>query len=343
MANRSQYRNQVAKARRILRQIPSILSTKSLSRMHGVTLRKIDLPQKGIFTNPSLVWDQGKITVSVREVSYTIDWRGRYLNGTPTPWSTTWLGTLQAESLQVEGLRPIAEQKDNDSLVLEDPRLFVEGGQLRAVWATRDYTAPEYKVEIAVSSIDGDSISDVTVIPSPYGRALEKNWMPYLEGESLGFLYWPESLERYSYEGGKLRLTGAAVHGVKELHGHSGSSQLVRWRDGWLCVTHKYSLIPIPFKLAAWRFYRHQFVYFSADFGELTVSKSFHFLSRGIEFCSGLALDEGRVLVGFGYRDSAAYVGAIDNRALDLLFAGSNRVTVSPAEIRPNTSQVSQS
>jgi hypothetical protein len=310
----------------MLRSVPLILGPSLLRKRPGVNIAEVSAPIGAVFTNPSITVVGERLVVAVRSVSYHIDRRGRYVKWTPVPTSGTWVGELDPGSLDMRGLRELVEEKTNGSLVLEDARLVALHGEVGALWAGRDYTTGRYRVDMHVGRIVNGQVTDLRALPSPNGAPVEKNWMPFVDGEELFFLYSPASLERYRLTGNGLAgLSAITEHNAADLVGHSGSSQLVPWREGWLGVTHTHSILALPMKLATWRFYRHHLVYFSRDFTSHRVSPAFNFLRRGIEFCAGLAVTDDRVYLSFGSRDSRAFIAALPPGLVDDLIGGTTR------------------
>jgi hypothetical protein len=301
----------------MVRSLPDILRTSLLIRSSGVKVTQIHPPNGELFTNPTLTaLDDGSLAIAVREVSYFVDRRGRYVKLVDPPTSRTWLGSFDAVSLRSSGLEPLAEQTP-DSWVLEDPRLFETPAGLGGLWAVRDYTTGRYEVKMAVGEITDSRIKNVRIIESPHQANLEKNWMPFIDGGELNFIYRADSAERYTFRNDLLHFHSAREDRWDELRGQSGSSQLIPWKSGWLCVTHAHTVLSLPFRIAAWRFYRHYFVYFSPDFSTVTVSNPFNFLRRGIEFCSGLAVTPEGIFIGFGARDRTAHVACVDETLVE--------------------------
>lgn len=317
--NATQWRKLVA----MVRSLPVVFGTSKLANARGVLVSELPAPGGEWLTNTTVTaLPDGKLAVAVRQVSYFVDHRGRYINTTETPECYTWIGELDPVSLDVRGLMRMEQQTPTD-LVMEDPRLLLTAQGLRGAWAVRDYRTGRYEIQMAVADVSEGRIENVRLIDSPHGSSLEKNWMPYFDSGAIHFLYRADRAERYRYNEGDILLVGRRPKPWESLKGHSGSSQLVRWREGWICVTHAHTVLSLPFRLAAWRFYRHHIVYFSEDFSSVTVSKPFNFLRRGIEFCAGLAEVNGHLYLGFGVRDRRAYIARLDPTAVDRIMKDS--------------------
>jgi hypothetical protein len=321
---------QGAKIVKMANALPVIIGSSRLRRFRGVNISTISPPEGRTWTNPTIVRHENRFVVGVREVSYRVDWRGRYTSWTTPPESRTWFGPLSADATEVHLETRLSEHKSRDSLVLEDPRFVSWRGEIIGVWAARDYSTGRYVVEMMTGHVSNGVVSEISAIASPHGAPVEKNWMPYVENGDICFLYRADRLERYRLsDEGRLELIGRSAEPVDGLEGQSGSSQIVPFGQGWIGVTHAHSIIALPFKLATWRFYRHHFIEFAQDFSAYRLSSPFNFIGAGIEFCSGLALNGSSLLVGFGSKDSSAHVAKIPLQVLQSLMRGRPWVPVS--------------
>ena len=88
-----------------------------------------------------------------------------------------------------------------------------------------------------------------------------------------------------------------------------GSSQLVQWKDGWLCIVHERSR-------GKRHLYKHRFVYFDRSWN-VAISEPFYWKEYGVEFCCGLAVHDGTVAVGIGVNDSEAIIAQFDETDID--------------------------
>ena len=150
---------------------------------------------------------------------------------------------------------------------------------------------------------------------SPRGENIvEKNWMP-VQKPSLftavdfdflydsGFTYSTETNEITEVDGPKLPVRGG--------------SQLVGLENGtMLAITHqtitsdymRFANIQKPPIMR--RRYVHRFIQYSSNGEILKVTDMFNFLNKSIEFASGLAIKDGKLLVTFGALDSSAHIAS---------------------------------
>ena len=139
----------------------------------------------------------------------------------------------------------------------------------------------------------------------------EKNWMPLLSGDSdnverlrLVYSLIPLHIVNVDYDG--TVTTDVKREWVKEagsdpLGEFRGSSCMVPWDDGWLCVSHE-----VVF-LHGCRNYLHRFVWLSDDMTELMYSPHFTMgCGTRIEYVNGMVIKKDNIVLSFGMDDRAA-------------------------------------
>ena len=206
---------------------------------------------------------------------------------------------------------------------LEDGRLFVWQGQRWILFSGLRRTEAGYLNTMALArlesdGLEGDRLAELTVLPSPRGLPREKNWMPWVIGDALYFVYATDPLEAYALEGSTLRrVSGPDVFRPAKPFA-SGSSQVIPWGDAYLAVTHtrhlasggsrlwmKYVRKDPDYKRKKVNFL-HQLVLFDAHFKVLKQSQPFSFEADGIEFCAGIAAQDDRCVISYGLMDDRA-------------------------------------
>ena len=213
---------------------------------------------------------------------------------------------------------------------LEDARIFHSGTSLFGLWSALDgaeLNLPGYVDEkvtfrpdwsratntMVLGQIDSSRVTRLHVIPSPHGRGREKNWMPAVDDGRIFFLYSPGELEVYSWHDGVLDFIHRRKKVLSELSDWSGSSQVIRWNEGWLCICHYAGRnIKTSFRQIG-PFYFHKLLYMSRDWDIIATSKRFFFERRGLEFCAGLEINGDHVVVSYGVNDSSAVLMKISN------------------------------
>jgi hypothetical protein len=191
----------------------------------------------------------------------------------------------------------------------EDARLFVWQGKLRASATCCDLT-PRGARELVLLDIgpaeDDYAIQRVTPLRGSWSGHYQKNWIPVVtkDRNELSFVYAID-------HGMKLDIVDAPVpcvadichkHGEPrrqrivrwgDLGGLRGSSQAMRWGDGWLIVVHD-------------RLYRSQIVLTDEVFRITHWTPAFYFREIGIEFCAGATLDleHGQLVASYSVKDA---------------------------------------
>ncbi|WP_431778331.1 hypothetical protein [Microbacterium aurantiacum] len=335
----------------------SAMRSRRISRQSRctVTLEAPDLPR---ITNPTMIREAPGWVIAARVPWYEMLPDGSYrVSRLAADGSATVMMRL-TDGLDITDWTMVTEPDpraypDLPPHGLEDPRLFRSGDQLRISWVGLDapstFRAAQHAREnsgsvffpdwadartaVIVADLDGSKAGVPTILPSPLGNAREKNWMPLPNDTGqLRFIYRLDPFEVATVDDSSdhsfadVRLDRAPGRSRK-LERWSGSSPAVRFRGGYLCVAHRalreFALIPLVGRSV----YLHRFVWVSEDLRERRVSRTFRFDSWGIEFCSGLAVEAGRVLMSYGMGDRTAHVTEVAEDTVLALFPRHARPT----------------
>jgi len=296
-------------ARRLLAYLAWYVRLPRLRTRLRLRTAALDSPSHHFVSNPSVTNHAGRIVVALRELEGRLD-RGR--GHVVAEHSRTWIGTLDPVSLAVRELAPV----DTDVFIgvgdmgLEDARVLGIADDLWCVWANSTKLPTQgYHTRIAAARRHPNGAwSALRTFESPRGVAQEKNWSPYSEGGELHVVYDFGTLTRFSLSGeAPLRFDpGAKI--IPELRGHSGSSQLIPFDDGWLCITHRHTRRPTWLPWGDHRIYAHYFVHIGADWRLRAISSPFCFETAGGEFCGGMAVVGDDLVVSYGMNDQGARV-----------------------------------
>lgn len=201
---------------------------------------------------------------------------------------------------------------------LEDGRLFVWDQKIWAIFTGLKNSESAYINTMIIGEISHNRLINVRVLKSPHQMTREKNWMPWVVGKRLFFLYALAPLEIYELVGDDLVCVYKKDGEVIRKSYISGSSQVVKWSDGYLAVTHtrhsigffrkfllKYLLRDPKYKLKK-TYFLHQFVVFNNEFEITNFSKDFFFEELGIEFCAGITPDQDDLIISYGVKDCQA-------------------------------------
>lgn len=293
---------------------------------NGGSLHPLLLPHSvtngGGVMNPSVFNDGGKILCNVRVVNYALYHSRNY------PHKYGPLQYLHEEdNIALDTKNVLCELNDDLSIKsfkevdtskldtkpqwnftgLEDARLVRWDGELTLAGVRRD-TDPTGKGRIEMSTIDEEGVeTDRLRIEPPVDSYCEKNWMPILSRPKV-FIKWTNPTE-ILWLNDDLSSSSEIV-GKKDVvlpRDLRGGSQLVPFKDGFICVVHEAALYKSQLgqKDAT---YLHRVVTFDNRLSILNISEPFCFLGGDIEFCCGLAVQDNDFLVSFGYQDSSAFI-----------------------------------
>ena len=182
---------------------------------------------------------------------------------------------------------------------LEDCRLFrwKDAWWFTATWVRQD---GPLVCQIALCRLEGSKVVEWHLLPSPAGSQKEKNWMPWVDGGRLRWIYWVDPMQVLTYRDGKISLKRLGRYGC--LENWAGSSSLVRYRDNWLGVIHL---------RRDWRHvscFEHRLVELSDDFEIQRMSPAFTLEGTDVEYCAGLCVTESHAILSYGVRDREARI-----------------------------------
>jgi hypothetical protein len=191
---------------------------------------------------------------------------------------------------------------------LEDCRLRHTQTGIGVSATVRDVGPFDGRCRIATADLDVESatLASLLVLDSISTANDEKNWMP-IEGRG-GWLYMCHRDGHVVTVDDDATLAGGyqLCQRSRSPHiarGYRGGSQLVPFRDGWLCLIHEVAVD------AGQRVYEHRLVWFDNGLRLARHSQPFAFVgTRGIEFAAGLAVVGDRVIAAVGRHDAEAWL-----------------------------------
>lgn len=283
----------------------------SLADYFGLTPFEIDSPKEHLITNPSVIRIQSGYQVlcrgmldqenlTTKNICYFFNENFEFLNST------------------VIGDNDVRRQFLECQNGLEDGRLFTWRQKTWVIFTGLKNNDSGYVNTMMIAEIFHNRLINVKVLKSPHQMIREKNWMPWVVGDKLFFLYALEPLEIYELVEDSLVCVFKRKGLVHRKSFISGSSQVVSWGDGYLAITHtrhsigifkklwmKYLLRDKSYKLKK-TYFLHQFVTLNERFEVTGFSQDFFFEELGIEFCAGVAVSEGDLVISYGVRDTQA-------------------------------------
>ena len=280
--------------------------------------------------NPSIFIDNdGDILVNLRHVNYTL-YHAEGEQKFPSRWGP--LGYLHPEKDQrlvtenyVCKLNADLEMTDYarvemlelhtpiwEFVGLEDARLVQWDNEYCLIGVRRDTTPNGIgRMEKTVIELDKTNWTAKEVkrtripAPKPDDSYCEKNWVPILDKPNQ-FIKWTSPVEVVELSGEECKQVSLR-QGIKPNKDQRGSSQVIRWGNVYISITHEVDL----FKNYLGQkdgLYRHRLCVWDDQLNLVGLGNPFSFLDGQIEFCVGAAIYEGDLLLSFGFQDNAAFV-----------------------------------
>ena len=296
-----------------------------LSKIYNITNIRLEIPNKkpleNIF-NPSIINYKDKTIVFIRSANYRII-NGKYeiFDDRSVIRNKYYSAILDAyfslnEIHEIFG--PEYEKNEFPADGLEDIRPFLVGDDIFVSGTIRNKNPYTSKARIAISKFDYEShkMSGLDMLESPEGPDVhEKNWMPVI-GNGFEWIYNCNSNGNTKIINQNSEIT--SHHAAIELwKGFRGGSQVIPYKDGYLCIIHEVSV-----KNDNTRCYTHRFVKFNNELKIIRYSIPF-FLKKthSIEFVSGICLSPSGVIVSFGIMDEEAWLASIDDDIIENLLS----------------------
>lgn len=208
--------------------------------------------------------------------------------------NTLWKGHIRMG--QLAGLEIIDERLT--ALVAEDPRLFTYKNQKYML--VHNVVNP---MTMILYNVDEEYL---TIVKDPLNRSKTKNWIPYVDGDSLKFVtdimptrildVKTKNLEEYN-QGGTFRVSGSSrmfeLDGVKTAIVHGWTTDLGQNRFGW---PHKYWNA-----VAQWD-----------DMWNLRIYDAFYMADDfSVEFSTGIQIKDNKVFFGYSVLDREICISSI--------------------------------
>ena len=202
---------------------------------------------------------------------------------------------------------------------MEDARLVKWNGKYYGTGVRRDTTTNGVgrmelqELEIDKKAFTAKEISRVR-IEAPINKEsyCEKNWMPILD-RPYQYVKWTsptEIVEADPTTGDSQQLS--VVEGIQSPTDQRGGSQVLKWGDYYIAITHEVVLYKNYLKQKNGT-YRHRLCVWDKDFKLIGLSDSLSFLDGQIEFVCGAAIVKDNLLVTFGFQDNAAFALEMPN------------------------------
>ena len=206
---------------------------------------------------------------------------------------------------------------------MEDARLVKWNGKYYGTGVRRDTTTNgQGRMELQELEIDkkeftAKEVSRVRIeAPVDKDSYCEKNWMPILD-KPFQYIKWtsPTEVVEANPETGESKQL-SVVQGVVSPTDQRGGSQVLRWGNYYIAITHEVVLYKNYLKQKNGT-YRHRLCVWDDEFKLVGLSNSFSFLDGQIEFVCGAAIVDNNLAIGFGFQDNAAFILEVPQAVVD--------------------------
>lgn len=209
---------------------------------------------------------------------------------------------------------------------LEDARLVKWNGKYYGTGVRRDTTTNGVgRMELSELEIDkknwtAKEISRVRIeAPIDKNSYCEKNWACILD-RPYQYVKWTSPTEVVKADPKKGTSQQLYVtQGIKAPTDQRGGTQVVKWKDQYIAITHEVVLFKNYLKQKNGT-YRHRVAVWDDKFNLVGLSpESFSFLDAQIEFAAGAAAVDNNLVITFGYSDNAAFALEVPEVVVDKL------------------------
>jgi len=252
--------------------------------------------------------------INIRCVNYKINEKGEYIGCEKNVISTYYLMELNKHLQPSNHKDKIFDLVDDGRLYIgvEDVRIFYKDDNSGSIITTG--TGYHENKTIGVVVGDFDTTKDVLEfqdIKSFRETSCEKNWVyvNYKGSNHVVYQWYPLQIGKIDREKGQLDLCE-----MREMP--------------WIFKFARGSSCGFTFKEEIWflvhlvsyekpRHYYHMFVVFDADMNLKRYSAPFKFEGECIEYCTGLIVEEERVIVPYSVMDNKTILGVYDKKYID--------------------------
>lgn len=287
---------------------------------NGGKLKYINIPDydERSFFNPSICSFEDKLIYSIRSSNYNILLNNNFLQ--LTPQSNRISSELYLfNDLDNPDIKQVIgpEYQGNDFMNgVEDCRLFEYNGDLYGHCSIGD-SYNKMRIQVFKFNFQAHDISYEQCLNTTEQNFnnIEKNWM-YIPDTNFEFIYW---LNKYKL------VYNERKYAMKDIPGHElnlrGSSKLVKYKDGYLCIGHSSQKQVSNISGYDELKYNNYLLYINKDLVIEKVSPNISFSnSFGIQFAPGLELFNDKVYITFSVLDCVPFELSFDIELLDSIF-----------------------
>jgi len=190
---------------------------------------------------------------------------------------------------------------------LEDARLVNWDNKLLMSGVRRDTTTNGVG-RMELSEIKVDKEIKRTRIEAPIDSYCEKNWMPILD-KPYHYVKWtnPTEIVKVSTKNKNSKVVKLVEQDLKTERDLRGGSQVIKYKDYWVCLTHEVDLWKNEHNNKDAQYY-HRFIVWDKNWKIVYSSDEFKFMDARIEFSCGLHYENDEFLIPFGFQDTTAFL-----------------------------------
>jgi glycosyltransferase involved in cell wall biosynthesis len=184
---------------------------------------------------------------------------------------------------------------------LEDIRLTRYQGRIWFTSTCCEVPGADGNPRVVLGRLSEDCLGVDHIVPIPYGNPVEKNWLPWADGERLRVVYSFCPLIMLDLDpetGNVLRETPPFLWSAPgRLRGSAGPIKLPSGH--WLAVAHDVAYLDTH------NIYTHRLVAWKGE--EFFATNPLLLEHRGIEYCCGMALEGDTLTLSYGFEDREAH------------------------------------
>lgn len=258
--------------------------------------------------NPSIAEDVDKLFFLARESSHPIRLEKDYTKVLKSNLKDiNHIFILSGDRFHHAGLlddQVLANQFKSEYHGLHDIRLFKLENQIWGLGGMLLSREPKSLMRQVLFRLNENKVTQPLILDSPFGFQVEKNWMPVVKGGKLFFVYSLDPFVLLELSNKKIIVQGQ----VKESKDIKlfGNTAFVKYKDIFIGLAHQ------PRILIDKYYYLHCFVVLNDQLEFIEKSQPFFIMRRGVEFASGLLLQEEKMHITFGVADRAACMATIN-------------------------------
>jgi predicted GH43/DUF377 family glycosyl hydrolase len=284
-------------------------------------------------TNPTIIKIREKLYVNIRHVQYSLYHSEKeqkfqtpygslsYLNPEDDVTLTTknFICELNTNSLEIINYKEVDTSLLDvkpiwEFVGLEDARLVNWDNKLQLTGVRRDTTTNGVgRMELSELKNNFKEISRKRIESTDKNSYCEKNWMPILD-MPYHFVKWtsPTEIVKYDCKTEKTSQVCLIEQNVSFNRDLRGGSQVVRYKDFYVALTHEVDLWNDEQGRKDAQYY-HRFIVWDKDWNIVYNSDEFKFADARIEFSCGIHFEKNELLITFGFQDTTAFILTLPN------------------------------